>query len=117
MITDEREILILYNPKSSMDKKTVAYAQSVSKHIKTYSFHQNPFNNTKWCKILDALDMDPKELLNKANPYYQSHIRGKEFDRVGWCNVIRRNPEMIKGPIAIRYPRGAGVGVPITPEK
>ena len=52
--------------------------------------------------ILRALDAHPKELLNKAHPFYQRHIRGREFDKTSWLNVLARNPELIKAPIAIR---------------
>lgn len=106
MKTSKREITIYYNPESSNDRKTVAYAQSISRHVKAYSFQQAPCRgNTEWCKVLTALKMHPKELLNKAHPYYQANIRGREFDEEGWLNILRTNPELIKAPIAVRGER------------
>lgn len=102
MITHEREILIYYNPESTSDRRTIAYAQSVVPHIKTYSFSQAPSNGTSWQQIILALGVHPKELLNKAHPYYQQHIRGREFDDESWIKVLRFNPELIKAPIAMR---------------
>lgn len=103
MKTSKREIAIYYNPESSSDRKAVAYAQSLSHYVKAYSFQQNPCRgNTEWCKVLTALKMHPKELMNKAHPYYQANIRGREFDEEGWFNILRSNPELIKAPIAIR---------------
>ncbi len=103
MKTSKREITIYYNPESSRDRKTVAYAQSLSHFVKAYSFKQNPCRgNTEWCKVVAALKMHPKELLNKAHPYYQENIKGREFDEDGWFNILRTNPELIKAPIAIR---------------
>jgi arsenate reductase len=46
--------------------------------------------------------MHPKELMNKAHPYYQANIRGKEFTDEDWLNVIKYNPSLLKAPIAIR---------------
>ena len=46
--------------------------------------------------------MHPKELMNKADPYYQTHLRGKDFSKENWIKVIEKNPELIKAPIAIR---------------
>lgn len=105
MKTHQREILIYYNPVSNSDRKTVAHAQSMGKHVKTYEFGKTPSTGTSWQMILKSLDMHPKELLNKAHPYYQAHIRGREFTREGWLKVLRYNPELLKAPIAIRGKR------------
>lgn len=103
MKTSKREILIYYNPESSRDRKTVAYALSLSKYVKAYSFQQSPCkSNTDWCRILAKLNIHPKELLDKSHPYYQANIRGHEFDEEGWFNILRTNPELIKAPIAMR---------------
>lgn len=105
MKTHSREILIYYNPESSADRKTVAHARSMVPHVKTYSFAQAPSNGTSWQQILKALKCDPKELLNKAHPYYQAHIRGREFDDGCWIKVIKNNPDLLKAPIAMRGSR------------
>ena len=102
MKTHQREILIYYNPDSSNDKKTVAHAQGLVSHVRAYSYSKAPSNGTSWGQIIHSLDVHPKELMNKAHPYYQQNIRGREFDEEGWLNVIRHNPEMLKAPIAIR---------------
>ena len=105
MKTHRREIQIYYNPESSADRRTVAHAQGLSTHIKTYSFDKTPSTGTSWQQIISSLNVHPKELLNKAHPYYQQHIRGRDFDQESWIKVLRYNPELIKAPIAIRGSR------------
>lgn len=105
MKTHERELLIYYNPSSNSARKTVAHAQSVVLHVKTYAFGQIPSTTTSWQTILNALNLHPKEILNKADPYYQKHLRGKEFDEESWVNIIKHNSNLIKAPIAIRGKR------------
>ncbi|MCB0634607.1 MAG: hypothetical protein R2824_35540 [Saprospiraceae bacterium] len=112
MKTHYREIMIYYNPDSSSDRKTVAHAQSVSRHIKTYAYKCTPSTGTSWHQIIQALGKHPKELLNKAHPYYQEHIRGREFDDESWINVIRYNPEILKAPIAVRGRRAIVCSTP-----
>ncbi len=102
MKTHSREILLYYNPESSPHRKTVAYAQSVAPHVKSYSFSKNPSTNSSWQTILKSLGRHPKDLLNKAHPYYQEHIRGREFDEESWINVLQKNPQLLKAPIAVR---------------
>lgn len=97
-----QEILIYYNPDSSAHRKTVAHAQSLTPHIRTFTFQRGPNTGRLWRSILEMLDLDPKEILNKAHPYYQMYIRGREFDDEGWLNILMRNPDLLRAPIAIR---------------
>jgi len=102
MKTHHREILIYYNPESNNDRKTVAHAQSLVPHVRTYAFAKAPSTGTSWQQIIEALDMHPKELMNKAHPYYQENIKGREFNDQDWLNVIQFNPSLLRAPIAIR---------------
>ncbi len=102
MRTNNREILIYYNPDSVSDRKMVAHAQGMSTYIKTYSHAKSPSTGTSWQMILRSLDVHPKDLLNKAHPYYQENIRGREFNEEDWLTVLANNPDLIKAPIAVR---------------
>jgi len=98
----EKEILLIYNPDSSSDRKTVAHAQSLSKHVRSLAFDTHPATRTHFSSIIDLLGVHPRELLNKADPYYQENIRGREFDDEDWLNVLLRNPQLLKSPIAVK---------------
>lgn len=101
MKTHKREILIYYHPDSGAHRQVVAYAKTVSKHVRTFSFGRTPSSGTSWQQIIKALDLDPKLLLNKSNPYYQEHLRGREFDEENWIKVLMNNPSLFKFPIAM----------------
>jgi len=105
MKTNQREILIYYHPEERSDRQTVAAAKSMSKHVRTYAYGQTPSTETSWKGIMQALDCHPKDLLNKAHPYYQHHIKGREFDDESWVKILRFNPGIIRSPIAIRGKR------------
>jgi len=96
------ELLVLYDSSSQLSKKTLAFARTVSDHIQEIEFKKTQFRNTIWKEILDLLQLPPKELLNKAHPEYKKMIRGNEFRDDDWLNVISHNPELIRGPIAIK---------------
>ena len=102
MKTNNREILIYYHPNSQSGRQTLAHAKCMSKHVKAFAFDQSPSTGTSWQMIIRSLDIHPKKLLNKAHPYYQTHIRGHEFDDENWLKIIAHNPDMIKSPIAVR---------------
>ena len=101
MKTHPREILIYYNSEANSDRKLLAYAKSTGLKIKSYCHSKAPSTSTSWQTILTMLKMHPKELMNKAHPFYQSNIRGKEFNLEGWLSIIKRNPGLMRSPIAI----------------
>jgi len=101
MKTHPRELLIYYNSNSSSDKKTLAHAQSTGFKVQSFCLVKSPLSSTNWQTIIKQLGKHPKEILNKAHPYYQSNIRGKDFGEEDWLSVIIHNPDIIKAPIAI----------------
>jgi len=102
MKTHSRELLIYYDPQSSADRKTLAHAQGTGQKVISYAHGKSRSTTTIWKSILASMDMHPKELLNKAHPYYQANIKGKEFNMHGWLNILQRNPELIRHPIAMK---------------
>jgi len=102
MKTHPREILIYYNSESPSDRKTLAYAKSTGFKIRSYCHDQAPSTTTSWKTILSSLDMHPKEIMNKAHPYYQANLKGKDFEMDDWLQVIKKNPQVIKSPTAMK---------------
>lgn len=102
MRTHEHEIMVYYNPASSRGKKVLALARTISPHVNEVEYHKTPLSATSWRQLLDMLELRPKDLLNRAHPYYQENIRGRDFDREGWVNILIRNPDLLKAPIAIK---------------
>ncbi len=102
MKTHDREIQIYYNSSLSSHRSCVAHAQSLSSSIKTYDFAKTPSNSTSWRQILKSLDIHPKDLLDKSLPYYREHIKGRDFNMTGWLEIIRKNPTLLRAPIAMR---------------
>jgi len=105
MKTNQREIQLYYDPESSSGRACLAHAKSMSPHVKSYAFAKTPSTTTSWRHILKSLDCHPKDLLDKSHPYYQANIRGREFTMNGWLDIVRRNPQLMRAPIAIRGER------------
>ena len=95
------ELWLFYDCDSTTHKKTRALAKSITKHINEFPLSHNKLSKLRWAEILIMLDLKPKQLLNKANKDYQEHLAGHDFDDDGWLEILRENPCMIKGPIAI----------------
>jgi arsenate reductase len=102
MKVHNREILFYYDPKMSVAKKALAYAKSISDNVNMVEYHKEHFTPTVWRQILQMLDLDPKQLVNKAKPYYQEKLRGRHFEMDDWINILTHQPDLIRAPIAIK---------------
>ncbi|MBK7474469.1 MAG: hypothetical protein IPI11_00035 [Haliscomenobacter sp.] len=103
MFTDERQILIYYNPDLLAHRQTVAHAQSMAAHVEAYAFEEAHLNQTRWEEILELLDVvDPRMILNEADPYFQAELKDHDFDRLSWLKILSHRPNLVKSPIAIR---------------
>ncbi len=105
MKTHEREIRIYYDPTNSTHRQTVTHARSHTPHVTAYAFKDAPSTTTSWRQIIMSLGKHPRDLMNKAHPYYQEHIRDCDFDDDCWLNVLSKNPELFRSPIALRGSR------------
>ena len=95
------EMWLFYDSESSSHRKTRALAKSITKHTNEISFRHNKLSKLRWLEIINLLELRPKDLLNKANKKYQEDLAGHDFDDDSWLEILRNNPCMIKGPIAI----------------
>jgi arsenate reductase len=103
MQTNAREILLYFHSDRLSDRQTVAYAQAIAPYIEAYSFQDANLSTTHWEEILEMLHItDPSELISEDDPFFQEHIKGKDFDRTSWIKILSHNPQIIKAPIAIR---------------
>ena len=96
------EILLYYDPAMSISKKTLAYAKTISTNVNMVEYHKEHFTPTVWRQILKMLDLEPKQIVNKATPYYQNNLKGRQFEMDDWINILTHQPDLIRTPIAIK---------------
>lgn len=95
------QMILLYDSSSPTGKKTLAYAKTISNHVNHMDYEQSSFPATIWKEILSMLDLEPKDLMNRAKPEYQQKIAKHAYDEQGWLNILTHNPHLIKAPIAV----------------
>ena len=101
MKSHPNEMWLFFDCESSTHKNTRAHAKSITKNINEFTFQHNKLSKLRWVEILNMLQLRPKDLFNKANAKYQKELAGHDFDDDSWLEILRNNPCMIKGPIAI----------------
>lgn len=98
---DKNEFILLYNNDNDKDRKTLAYALTITKKINRQEVNTVRFSDTLFGMLLDRLKVDGKKLINKADPYYQEHIRGQELTNDEWYSILKSRPSLLRSPVAM----------------
>ena len=97
-----REIVLIYNPKTDLSKKTLAYAKSITNHINEIDIHNTQLTSTIWKEVVNKLGLRPKEMMDRSSRYYEDNVKGHEITMRGLLDVLNHNPDILLGPIAIK---------------
>jgi arsenate reductase len=98
---DRNELVLLYNEQNEKDRKTLAYAMTITSKVNRQEVNSVRFSDTMFGIMLDRLNVNGKKVVNKADPQYQVNFKGKELSGDDWHAVIRNNPYLLRSPIAM----------------
>ncbi|HIP31223.1 MAG TPA: hypothetical protein EYG86_00530 [Crocinitomicaceae bacterium] len=101
MYYKRNELTILYNKNKALDRKALAMAHTLGVRINKQELSTVRMSESLFIKFLDSLGAEAKTLVDKSNPYYQSELRGKDFDSSEWYEIIRHRPRLLKAPLAM----------------
>ena len=99
---NNKEIILVYDGSTSEGKKALAFAYTLSGTINKQDINNVKLSSTFVKTVIRKLELRPKDLLNKAHPYYQEHLRGSDLTASGWLNVLKNNTYLLRAPIAIQ---------------
>lgn len=101
MYYNKNEITLLYNGERPQDRKTLAMAMSLSNRINRQDLHTTRISETLFYLFLEKLGADPKDIVDKSQPYYQHELRGSELSISAWYQLLIHHPELLKAPLAL----------------
>ena len=100
--TSHRMITLYYHSKSSRAKKTLAYAKAEGLPIMEIDILKTPITGTQIAELASRLNLEVSDLVNQAHPSYKKNFEPHEFSSEDWIKMIRKHPEIMKQPIALR---------------
>jgi arsenate reductase (glutaredoxin) len=100
-ILNSKELTLVYDGTTYEGKKALAYAYSLSPRVNKQDVSEVHLSTTFLRQVIEHLNVRPKDLMNRAHPFYQKHVRGRDYDTEGWLHVLARNPQLLKAPIAL----------------
>ena len=96
----KNDLVLLYNSDNAKDRKTLAYALTITKKVNRQELNSVRISDTLFRMLLERLNIDGKKLLNKADPYYQENIKGRDLTTEEWYNVLKSRPSLLRSPVA-----------------
>lgn len=102
---NSKELTLVYDSTTNEGRKALAYATSLAPKVNKQDVSEVSLSTTFVRQVLKQLNLRPKDLLNRAHPYYQEHLRGRDLDGEGWLQVLTHNPGLLKAPIALHGDR------------
>lgn len=98
---NHNELVLIYNAKDPKGKRVLAYASALSPRINRQDLCSVNVSATLFEKAVVNLGVSPKELINRADHQYQEKWRGTQLSTRNWFELLKRQPEMLRAPIAM----------------
>ena len=101
MYLNKKELTLLYNSSRELDRKTLAMAHTLGVNINRQDLNSVRVSETLFMMFLSKLEMEPKQIVDKSNPFYQSELREGDYTSSEWYEIILRNPILLRAPLAM----------------
>ena len=85
---DKNDLILLYNEENAKDRKTLAYAHTITSQINRQEVNSVRVSETLFGLMIKELDVDAKNIVNKADPYYQQNYKGRDLSANDWHFVL-----------------------------
>ncbi len=99
MYFNKNEITIFYNSHNPASNKLLAYAVSNHKMVNKQDISSFNVSVNLLGEMLNNYSGKIKDLLNKGLPFYQEHLRGRDFTVREWGSIIQKNPSLLFNPL------------------
>ena len=93
---------IYHNPRCSKSRQSLALLQEAGVELEVVEYLNNPPTAEELSQILDALQMEPADLMRTGEAVYQElGLGGKELSRQEAIETMIQNPVLIQRPIVV----------------
>ncbi len=110
--TSDRLITLYFHSKSVRAKQTLAYAKAEGWPVQEIDMLKTPLTGTQIVELAGRLNLKVKDLVNQDHPVYNRLYQHADLSTDDWIKMIRRHPEIMKQPIALRGHRTILVETP-----
>ena len=98
----DRQITLYCNAESGRAKQTLAFAEAEGLPILEVDILKTPLTGTQIAELADRLGLEIKDLVNQEDPSYELKFEHHDFSAEDWITMIKKHPEIMKQPIALK---------------
>ncbi len=102
----KNELTIVCNSQHLKSKQTITLAKSLCQRVNLQDISHVRISVNLFCTMVARADISPKELINRAHPYYQKELRNRNFSDESWFYIIKNNPDLFMNPLVFYRDKG-----------
>lgn len=112
-----QDIIIYHNPRCRKSRAGLDYLSAKKQAFQIRKYMSEHFTFDELDHLLSILDMHPLEIIRTKEEYYKQELKGKEFSRQDWIEILVRNPQLIKRPIVVNGNKAVLAEIPQNMDK
>lgn len=93
---------IYHNPRCRKSREALAFLNEQKIDVEVIEYLKNPPNKADLEMLLMKLNMEPLDLVRKSEEIYKKQLKGKQFTKEEWIQILIENPKLIERPIIIK---------------
>lgn len=92
---------IYHNPRCRKSREGLEYLKSKTSDYKLIEYLKEGLTKEILEEILLKTNKEPHELLRTQEEEYKKELKGKNFTREEWIQIILENPKLLQRPIVV----------------
>lgn len=93
---------IYHNPRCKKSRAGLQYLQNKGVPYRVVEYLKEPFSKDELNKLLQQLNAAPEEVVRKQEDLFRKELKGKQFSREEWIDILIENPKLLQRPIILK---------------
>jgi len=93
---------IYHNPRCRKSRAGLQYLQEKNVEHTVVEYLKNPISKKELEGLLMKLNKNPDEIVRKQEEIFKKQLKGKNFSKSEWVNILVENPKLIQRPIIVK---------------
>lgn len=93
---------IYHNPRCSKSRQALSFLSEKGINVEVIEYLKTPLNKADLEMLLMKLNMEPQDLVRKTEEIYKKQLKGKQFSKEEWIQILIEHPKLIERPIVVK---------------
>jgi arsenate reductase len=93
---------IYHNPRCKKSRAGLQYLREKGLPFQVVEYLKDPLTKEALHKLLQQLNLAPGEVVRKQEEMYRKELKGKQFSREEWIDILVESPKLLQRPIILK---------------